>query len=474
MSSQNPPQRPATAPPATGITLRRVVTALIAAAGLWLLLFPPGGLPPTQAKALALGVIAIGYWATGVVPEHLTALLFFLLAMLLGAAPAQTIFSGFFSAALWLVYAGLILGVAVRTTGLGERVARRLSRRLGGSYAGLIGGVVLMGVVLGFVMPSSMGRVILLIPIALAMAEHFGFERGSNGRTGVVLAAAFGAHVPTFAILPANVPNMILVGASETIYSVSPMYGQYLLLHFPVLGALKALAIVALIVWLFPDRPRPQAQTPAAAPPVTTKERTLAWVLAAALALWMTDFAHHISPAWVALGAALVLLWPGVDVGTGRQFSRDINYGSLFFVAGVMGLGAMVSESGLGARLARELLSVIPLQRGHAALNFASLTFTSLVTGLVTTLPGVPAILTPLADTMAKATGLPLKTVLMTQVLGFSTTILPYQSAPLVVGMQMAGERLGPSVKLCLGLALVILLFLLPLDFLWWRLLGWI
>jgi anion transporter len=474
MNPQNVSQRPTTAPRTTDIAVRRVVTALIAAAGLGLLLFPPGGLPPGQAKALALGVIAIGYWATGVVPEHLTALLFFLLAMLLGAAPPKTIFSGFFSGALWLVYAGLILGVAVKTTGLGERVARRLARRLGGSYAGLIGGVVLVGVFLGFVMPSSMGRVILLIPIALAVAEHFGFERGSNGRTGIVLATAFGSHVPTFAILPANVPNMILVGASETIYSVSPMYGQYLLLHFPVLGLLKALTIVALILWLFPDRPRPQAEPARAAPPVSRQERTLAWVLAAALALWMTDFLHHISPAWVALGAALFLLWPGIDVVTGRQFSRDVNYGSLLFVAGVMGLGAMVSESGLGARLAHELLSVIPLKPGQPALDYLSLTFTSLVTGIVTTLPGVPAVLTPLAGTMAKATGLPLETVLMTQVLGFSTTILPYQSAPLLVGMQMAGERLGPSVRLCLILALLTLAIFLPLDFLWWRLLGWI
>ena len=454
--------------------VRRAVTVLIAASGLWLLLFPPDGLPPSQAKALALGVIAIGYWATGVVPEHLTALLLFLLAMLLDAAPPRTIFSGFFSGALWLVYAGLILGLAVKSTGLGERVARRLAQRLGGSYTGLIGGIVLVGVILGFVMPSSMGRVILLVPIALAVAEHFGFEHGSNGRTGMVLAAAFGAHVPTFAILPANVPNMVLVGASETIYAISPMYGQYLLLHFPILGLLKALAIIALIARLFPDRPRVRRETPTPLAPLSGQERTLAWVLTAALILWMTDFIHHISPAWVALGAALFLLWPGIDVVSGRQFSRDLNYGSLFFVAGVMGLGAMVSESGLGGRLAHELLSVIPLERGHPALNYLSLTFTSLVTGMVTTLPGVPAVLTPLAGTMAKATGLPLKTVLMTQVLGFSTTILPYQSASLVVGMQMAGERLGPSVKLCLILAFITLVLFMPLDFLWWRLLGWI
>jgi len=65
-------------------------------------------------------------------------------------------------------------------------------------------------------------------------------------------------------------------------------------------------------------------------------------------------------------------------------------------------------------------------------LNFASLSLVSLVTGIVATLLGVPAVLTPLAEQMAHSAGLPVKTVLMTQVLGFSTTIFLYQAPPLV------------------------------------------
>jgi hypothetical protein len=64
--------------------------------------------------------------------------------------------------------------------------------------------------------------------------------------------------------------------------------------------------------------------------------------------------------------------------------------------------------------------------------------------------------------------------VLMTQVLGFSNPILPFESAPLVVAMQLGGERLKPAQILCLLLGLATFLLLLPLDFLWWRLLGWI
>ncbi|MGE5506013.1 MAG: SLC13 family permease [Actinomycetota bacterium] len=451
------------------LSLHELIAAAAVAAGVAILAIQPGG----EGRALALTVAAIGLWATGAIPEHITAVAFFTLAMLLKAAPASVVFSGFESAALWLIFGGLVMGVAVRGTGLGERLARSLAPRFGSSYAGVIAGVTVVGVALGFLMPSSMGRAVLLMPIALGIAERFGFERGTRGHTGVVLAAAFGCHVPTFSVLPANVPNLVLVGAAETLWHYTPTYGSYLLLHFPVLGLLKTVLTVWLIVRLWPDTPKPAAA--AAAPsPMSRHERQLSLLLGAALLLWATDFLHHVSPAWVSMAAAVVLLWPGIGLVGPKEFTQQINYGSLFYVAGIMGLGALVDKSGLGGRLAEALLSVVPLEPGAAMQNFASLSLVSTVVGVLTTLPGVPAVLTPLADHMAQASGLPIETVLMTQVLGFSNPLLPYESAPLVVAMQLGGERLKPAQTLCLLLAVATVTVLLPLDFLWWRWLGWI
>ena len=364
------------------------------------------------------------------------------------------------------------MGVAVKSTGLGQRIARRLARSFGDSYWGVITGVTVVGVALGFVMPSSMGRAVLLMPIALSLADRFGFAPGSKGRTGVVLAAAFGVHVPTFAILPANVPNMVLVGAAEVAYHYVPTYGTYLLLHFPVLGFLKTAVMVPLIVWLHPDKP--QVLPAATTSPLHRDERWLAVLLTVALAFWMSDAVHHISPAWISMAAAVVLLFPGIGLVGHKAFSEQINYGSLFYVAGIMGLGLLVDKSGLGRLLASAILGVLPLQPGSPVMNFASLSTLSTVVGLATTVPGAPAVLTPLAGHMAEASGLPLEAVLMSQVLGFSNPIFLYESAPLVVAMQLGGEKMGPAQLLCLLLAAITVVVLLPLDFLWWRLLGWI
>ena len=174
------------------------------------------------------------------------------------AKPAGiTIIAGFESTVLWLVFGGFVLGLAIKRTGLGERIAGRLAIRFGKTYARIISGIVLVGLALSFIMPSAVGRVVLLLPIASALADRFGFAGNARGRTGIMLAATFGSIFPAFGILPANVPNLVLAGAAETLYGFKPVYGEYLLLHFPVLGLLKAVVIVGLILHLYPDRPEP-------------------------------------------------------------------------------------------------------------------------------------------------------------------------------------------------------------------------
>ena len=60
----------------------------------------------------------------------------------------------------------------------------------------------------------------------------------------------------------------------------------------------------------------------------------------------------------------------------------------------------------------------------------------------------------------------------MQQVPGFSTPLLPYQTPPLIVALQVAHMRSAEAIKLVLAITMVTLALLLPLDYLWWRLLG--
>ncbi len=444
--------------------------------GLWLLLLPPSFLPAGSAPAAAFMLVVLSLWATGIIAEYLTALLFFTGAMLLGLAPPAVIFSGFTSAAFWLILGGLVLGVAINVTGLGKRVAARVADHLGASYGRLLFGLVFAGILFALLMPSSLGRVVLLVPIAISIAEQFGFARGSKGYTGMILATVLGCFLPGFATLPANVPNMVLVGLSETLYGYTPLYGEYLLLHFPILGLLKALLLTVILLILFPDsisrQQGPRPKTPTA--PAERGEKILGVVLGVLLLLWIFDFLHHISPAWVAMAGACIVMLPPVGIVTSRLFQEKINFGSLFYICGILGLGQLINHTGLGGVLAEQCIRVLPLAEGQTLGNFFSLAVLSLFTGLFTTQPGIPAVLTPFAGELAAASGLSVQAVLMTQVLGFSQPLFPYQVPPLLIGMKMTGVPLAEAFKVCLLLVLASLLILFPLDYLWWQLLGWL
>src|SRR3546814_9990892 len=139
--------------------------------------------------------------------------------------------------------------------GLGESLARMLVARIGRSYLTVLAGLALGCIGLSFLMPSVMGRVLLLVPIVVALSDSLGYAEGSRGRAGIVMVTLLATYMPSCAILPSNVPNMVLAGAAETTHGVTLTYGAYFLLHFPVLGALRTVLIVALGWLLFRESP---------------------------------------------------------------------------------------------------------------------------------------------------------------------------------------------------------------------------
>ena len=396
---------------------------------------------PLFLPSLIVGVTIV-LWATSLLPEFITALLFFAAAMMAKIAPPEVIFGGFASSAFWLVFSGFVLGIAIRKTGLADRAAQALSARLTDSWPRMVASVVLLSYALAFVMPSNMGRIALLMPIVAAMARRAGIADGSRGWFGLALAVGFGTFQLSATILPANVPNLVMSGAAEGSYGIHLNYVPYLLLHTPVLGWLKGAVLVALICWLFPGKPHPPRDL-APLPPMSRDEKRLAWLLAVVLSLWVTESWHGVGPAWTGLAAAVITLLPRVGFINGEEFASGVNMRTCIYVAGILGLAIAVTQTGIGG-----------------ALNF------------IMTANGVPALYTTFAQSFADATGFPLLSVIMIQVLGYSTPLLPYQASPIVVAMGLGKVPARAGMQLCLALAAVSYLILLPLDYAWYQLLG--
>lgn len=429
--------------------------------------------PAEAARAAGVLVLAAAVWASSWRPSPARPARPWLLAgLVVAATPPPVVGDVATSTALWLVAGGLVVGVAVKATGLGERLARGLVGRIGGSYGALVSGVVLVGVVLAFVMPSSLGRAVLLTPIVLSLAHALGYRHGTRAYDGLMLATGLVCIVPAMAILPATVPNVVMLGAAEAQFGETLRFFDFLVAHFPGTGMARA-AVIAVVIWALYRQPPARTTEPPHAGPMSRKERRLALILFGALALWSTDSLHHISPDWIAVAAAALCFAPPDPIVPIRAWRTVVNVKALVMVAVLVGLGAAVAFSGVAAGLGDWAVTHLPLALEQPGwVNAVVIAGLAMVASVVVTTPGVAAVVTPAAGQLAEASGLPLDTVLMAEVMGYATVVLPYQVPPLVVVMSMAGVPFREGVRACLGVAVGSLVLAWPVTLAWWVWLG--
>ncbi len=456
-----------------GVSLRTLaVVAAMAIIAIGVALAPaPEGTDSRMMLAAGLGVFAVGLWATAVIPEALTAIIFFAAAMITGVAPASDVFSAFHSSAIWLIFGGLILGVAADRTGVGRYIASKIVSRTGHSYMGLLSGVLLGALVLGFLIPSSMGRVLLFYPVVKGLAEEVGFEKGSKGAIGLLCAMILGGYLMASTILPANVPNVIMLGLTETLYDAPITYGEFLKLHFPVMGVLRGVIGIFVIRWLFPATIDPTAIS---RKPVTLSRdgRLMLVLLGVTLFFWMTDSIHGISPGWISLAAAAICLFPGIGFVPEEDFQRRVSFGMIIYVAGTIAVGAIITSTGFDNWLGATVKDVLHLAPGNPAQSYASIVGLSVVGCFALTMAGVMPVLVPIAADLAAASGFSLFAVLMMLIVATTVPILPYQSGPIVLLIRLAGVRFRDVARFLIPMALVVWFVLFPLNYFWWRFLG--
>ena len=436
-----------------------------------LLMPPPQGIEPIMMRAGAVIILAIGMWATAIVPSYFGSLIFLFAAVALTVAPPKVVFSGFHAGAMWLVFSGLVFGLGVKQTGLDTRLVRSLLTHFPKIYIGMIYGVFWVATSLALIVPSASGRVALLVPIMVALAKKLGFGEESKGRTGLILAASLGTMVPAFNILPANVPNMALYGAADSVLNIQLTYADYFLLNFPVMGVFALVVYPALIAVLFRDTPRhPDHQEKISA--WAGDEKRLLLFLTIALLFWITDSLHGISPAWVALGAAILCLLPRIGMLPPNVLGGEINYGPLLFLAGVIGLGAVANHAGLGTVIAENLMQFFEFQKGADFQNYASISLTSIVVGLFTTMPAQPSIMVAMTGTLAQATGWSELNVIMASMTAWGVFPFFYQTPPVVVAVALGNLKISDVTKTLICYMILGVLIMLPLHFLWGQSIG--
>ena len=449
-------------------------TAMVGALAAVALLIAAPDLPrPGPMEAAAVVVLFLCLWVTKTVSDHLAAIIFFIAAVSVIGVPSEIALSGFHSDAVWLSLGGLIVAAAIKSTGLGARFATSMLARSAHSYPMIIICATAVGAILTFFAPSAIGRVLILAPIVIALAERLGFESGGPGRNGMVLAATLGTLIPSYAVLPSTIPNIAMMGAAQNLYGIEFAYVDYLVANFPVLAVATMVVLPALICGLFRDTPRLAAAPPEASAP-SRDEKWLVAILSAALMLWVSDSLHGISPAWIALGAGVLCLCPGFGPARAMSIEQEVKFGGWLLIAAVISLGAVITYCGLGEAVGTWLVAHLELETGATAWNVTALTAIGTGVSMAATAMGAPTIMTPLAQQFATAAGWPLEGVLLLQVPTWFFFPLPHQTPVLLIALTIARVPVWPATRLLMAFTVIGFAVVLPAHVLWLRLLGYL
>jgi solute carrier family 13 (sodium-dependent dicarboxylate transporter), member 2/3/5 len=437
----------------------------------------PLGIGTAAKHGIAISLFMILAWATEALPAGLAGLIGCYLYWALGVVSVDLAFSGFADDTPWFLLAAILFGVMALKSGLARRIAFAVMLRAGTSYSRLLLGLIITDAVITFCVPSGVPRVVIMAAIALGVNQAFGLEKGSNVSRGMLLVLTYSASVFDKTII-AGAATITARGAMERFGHMQVLYSQWLLAYLPV-DLVLIFAAWRLALAFFPPEKQflpggkayleRELQSLGSWKPI--EKKALAFVLAA-VALWLTDSLHHVSPSKVALGIVLLALLPRIGV-LGIEDLRRVDYLLVFFVASVVSMGKVLAATKSLEIFTGVLFSWITPLIGNTFLWPFALFWTGFVYHLFLA-SGISMLGTSMPGLMTFTSAHHLNALAWGMVWTFSSgaTIFAYQNAVLIVGYSYGCFKAKDLLRLGLCLTVLNSLLLLIVVPFYWPLIG--
>jgi len=311
--------------------------------------FSPLDLAPQTKHGFAILAFMVIAWITEATEFALSGFIGCFLFWALGVVKFDVAFSGFSDSTAWFLFAAMLIGLVASTSGLARRLAYTIMLHVGATYPRILLGLIVTDFLLTFIVPSGLARVVILASIAMALTEAFRAARGSNIARGMFLILTYTGNIFDKMIL-AGAGAITAAGAMTKFGGIEVLWGVWLFAFLPC-SIVTVLAAWRLTLWLYPpeqdglSRGHEYFQTELKKMgPWSVAETKAALLVGCAIALWVTDFWHHIPPTMVALGIGLAALLPRIGV-LGPDDMRRLNYMPVFFVAEAVSMGNVLEAT---------------------------------------------------------------------------------------------------------------------------------
>ena len=423
---------------------------------------------------LVVTLFTVIWWVFNVVPPAYSTLLMLLGYLLLGLAEPDVVFHIWTLPLMWLIIGAFLIAAAVTKSGLAQRVAYFFMIRYATSYRSLIALTYVLGFVLSFLIPHPFPRALLMMSLIRAIIQKAGMNKADAASLGLSVFVATTA-TSTILLTGDSTLNIATVGFSGLHVSWLD-WAKYM----AVPGIIASLLMMGLHLLIFKqtgqvriDQSDIQREQQKLGPMSRDELVTLLWVFAA-LILWITDFMHHLDPAWVALIVVIGLSLPKIgDILDAKDISTGVNWPIIFFVMGAFAIGSVSKTTGMAEWLTQVLMPAAPSQNPYAfaALVGGATMLVHMVLG--SALACMSIVAPPLVHYATIAGWNPLFPALLIYPAVAIHYIFPFQHVAILLGQgETGGYDTRHVLKYGIPLTIVALIILIPIEVTWWKILG--
>lgn len=444
---------------------------------------PLPGLSGAEQQALGITLFALIMWTAQPVSVEVSSFAVLLLLPATGLLTFTEAFAPFAEATIWLVFAGMVLSLLLTETGLGTRLAdTALPWFVGGSALRLLVGLHVLGLLAAFLVPAGVVRVLLLLPVGIALCKSLDPEQqDAMLPVAVTLSIVCGTYYGGCAVLTGSVPNLVVAGQLQAETGRVVYWGEWLLWMFPVVGVMRTALSVTVIWWFWGRHMQPPQKAPEPMPPgpaqqvprgpLQPAQRNTLILLLAGVCLWATDVVHGLAPVYVGLAlvlAAVVPTWGPLPA----ERLRQVNYPFFFYIAALFGVGEILDRTGFNGRTVHTVLGWLPDAGGHWFGEHLRLTLATLPLDFLMDIAAVGAVATPSLLAAGADAGLSPLASAMSVAMATTVAFLPYQAAPFMVTLGFGTVRARDLSLAMLLISVVSVLLMCPLNLLYWHVLG--
>ena len=375
---------------------------------------------------------------------------------------------------MYLIIGAYLIAVAVKESGLGERIAYKFIVKYVSSFKSIIVSIFALTFILALLIPHPWPRAFLIMSVMAVVIKSANIPRVDAVKIG-------------FTVFAASVPVSLIFLTGDA--TISPLAVQSSGVSLGWLGWFKLMgppsiivSIITCFMILFLFKPTQEVQVNkeemraklAAMGPMSGKELRTAFWVTLAIILWMTDTLHGVDIGWVTLFIAMAMSLPLVgEILTPASWSGVPLHGLIFLTAAVA-IGRVGGATGMNAWIAQTVLpGTVPSDPYILAAFIATISIIiHMLLGSVIAVMGIviPAMLA-FTGSMGISTIIP---VMIAYIAINAHFILPFHNLAILVGVGEDNGMYTEKETIKFGVPFTIVLFIITVGVAvpWWKVIG--